>query len=88
LQLDTQHIYRVALDNIGLGATGETALAKLSGADEAVFVAPLRHEPQVAMQRKIALKTIADPMRHALAGQRGRGVEIDYAGREVVAAWR
>ena len=88
LQLDTQHVYRVALDNIGLGATGETVLAKLSGAGEAVFVAPLRRDPQAAMQRKIDLKTTAVPMRHALAGQRGRGVEIDYAGRQVVAAWR
>jgi len=87
-QLDTQHIYRVAMDNAGLGATGETALAKLTGADEAVFVAPLRRDPQAVMQRKIDLKTTAIPMRNALSGQRGSGVEIDYAGKKIVAAWR
>ncbi|MDO8465183.1 MAG: EAL domain-containing protein [Gallionella sp.] len=87
-QLDTQHIYQVAMDNIGLGATGETALAKLTGVDEAVFVAPLRRDPQAAMQRKIDLKTTATPMRNALVGQRGSGVETDYSGKQVVAAWR
>ena len=87
LQLDTQHIYRVAQDNTGLGATGETVLAKMAGPGEAVFVAPLRHDPQAAMQRKIDLKTTDAPMRYALTGERGEGVEIDYAGRQVVAAW-
>jgi diguanylate cyclase (GGDEF)-like protein/PAS domain S-box-containing protein len=87
-QLDTQRIYQVASDNISLGATGETVLAKLTGADSAVFVAPLRHDPQAAMQRKIDLKTTEVPMRYALAGQRGSGLETDYSGKQVVAAWR
>ena len=87
-QLSTENIYRVALDNVGLGVTGETALAKLTGAGEAEFVAPLRRDPQAAMQRRIDLKTTAVPMRHALAGERGGGVEIDYSGKQVVAAWR
>lgn len=87
-QLETQRIYQIATDNIGLGATGETPLAKLTGADEAVFVAPLRHDPQAAMQRKIDLKAGAIPIRKSLYGERGSGVEIDYAGKQVVAAWR
>ena len=87
-QLDTQRIYRVASDNNGLGATGETVLAKLTGAGEAVFVAPLRRDPQATMQRKIDLKTMAVPMRYALAGQRGKGIAIDYSGKQVAAAWR
>jgi diguanylate cyclase (GGDEF)-like protein/PAS domain S-box-containing protein len=87
-QLDTQHVYEVAMDNAGLGATGETTLAKLTGPSEAVFVAPLRNDLQAAMQRKTDLKTTDSPMRHALAGQRGNGIELDYRGRQVVAAWR
>jgi len=87
-QLDTQHIYQVAMDSTGLGASGETALAKLTGAGEAVFVAPLRRDPHAAMQRKIDLNTTAVPMRYALSGQRGNGIAIDYAGRRIVAAWR
>jgi diguanylate cyclase (GGDEF)-like protein/PAS domain S-box-containing protein len=87
-QLDTQHIYQVAGDKIGLGASGETVLAKLTGAGEAVFVAPLRRDPQAVMRRKINLKTTAVPMRHALIGRRGKGIEIDYSGKQVAAAWR
>ncbi len=87
-QLNTQVIYQLAMNNIGLGETGETPLAKLTGADEAVFVSPLRHDPQAAMQRKIDLRSGAIPIRKALSGQRGSGVEIDYAGKQVVAAWR
>jgi len=87
-QLSTENIYRVAMDTSGLGVTGEIALAKLTGADEALFVAPLRHDPQAALRRKIDLKTTAVPMRHALTGRHGNGVAIDYSGRQVVAAWR
>lgn len=87
-QLDTQRIYQVAADSIGLGVTGETPLAKLIGAEEAVFVAPLRHDQQAAMRRKIDLKSGAIPIRKSLYGERGSGVETDYAGKQVVAAWR
>jgi len=45
-QLDTQRIYDLAGDNTGLGVTGETLLAKLTNDGGAVFVAPLRHDPQ------------------------------------------
>ena len=87
-QLDMHKIHWAVKDNIGLGVTGETALAKLTGKDEAMFVAPLRHDLQAAMQRKIDLKTVAVPMRYALTGERGSGVAIDYAGKQVAAAWR
>jgi len=87
-QLSTKNIYRVAMDTSGLGVTGEIALAKLTGADEALFVAPLRHDSQAALRRKIDLKTTAVPMRLALTGRHGNGVAIDYSGRQVVAAWR
>jgi diguanylate cyclase (GGDEF)-like protein/PAS domain S-box-containing protein len=88
MQLDTQHIYRVALDNTGLGVSGETHLAKLTGGDKAVFVAPLRSDPQAALQHGINLESGTMPTRKALTGQRGAGVEMDYAGKQVVAAWR
>jgi PAS domain S-box-containing protein len=87
-QLSTENIYRVALDASGLGATGETLLARLVNADEALFVAPLRHDPQAAMQRRIDMKTAIIPMRHALLGGHGSGIETDYSGRQVVAAWQ
>ncbi len=86
-QLSTENVYRVAMDNSGLGATGETLLARLTGPDEALFVAPLRHDPEAAMQRRIDMKTANIPMRNALLGRHGGGMETDYSGRQVVAAW-
>jgi len=87
-QLSTENIYRVAMENSGLGATGETLLARLTGSGEAEFVAPLRHDPQTAMQRKMEMKTAPVPIRNALLGRHGGGTETDYNGRQVVAAWR
>ena len=86
-QLSTEKIYRVALDAGGLGVSGETVLAKSTGADKALFVAPLRRDPQAAMQRRVDMTKVAIPMRHALAGRHDSGIETDYSGRQVVAAW-
>ncbi len=88
LQLDTANVYHVAMDVNGLGKTGETVLGRLIDGNSALFVAPLRHDPQAALQRKVDLGSSAIPLLNALKGLRGSGVEIDYSGREVIAAWR
>ncbi|HZW26539.1 MAG TPA: EAL domain-containing protein [Gallionella sp.] len=88
LQLGTESIYEVTGDLHGLGATGETTLAKLTGSGEALFIAPLRNDPQAAMRLRIDLKTTASPMRFALQGLRGSGLATDYNGKQVAAAWR
>ncbi len=87
-QLNTERIYQVARDSIGMGVTGETLLAKSIGPEQAVFVAPLDSDPQAAFRHKIDLKTTTIPMRKALLGERGAGIEVDYRGKQVVAAWR
>ncbi|MCK9354364.1 MAG: EAL domain-containing protein [Gallionella sp.] len=87
-QLGTDSIYRMTGDLNGLGATGEATLAKLIGSGDALIVAPLRSDPQAAMQRRIDLKTSASPMRFALQGLRGSGLATDYNGTQVAAAWR
>jgi diguanylate cyclase (GGDEF)-like protein/PAS domain S-box-containing protein len=87
-QLSTENIYRVAMENSGLGTTGGTLLARLTGSGEAEFVAPLRHDLQTAMQRKMDMRTVSAPIRNALLGRHGGGIETDYNGRQVVAAWR
>ena len=87
-QLNTERIYQVAKDSVGLGVTGETALAKSIDSEQAVFVAPLDSDPQAAFKRKINLKTTTLPMRNALRGERGAGMGVDYRGTQVVAAWR
>ncbi len=87
-QLNTDRIFRVAKDSIGLGLTGETALARRIDDDQAIFVAPLDSDPQAAFKRRINLKTTTLPMRKALLGERGAGIGVDYSGKEVMAAWR
>lgn len=87
-QLNTERIYQVALETSGLGVTGETLLAEWTASEEAKFVAPLRYDPQAAMQRKINIQTENIPIRNALLGHHGDGIETDYSGRQVIAAWR
>ena len=87
-QLNTERIYQVAKDSIGLGVTGETVLAKSIDSEQAVFVAPLDNDPQAAFKRKINLKAAVLPITHALLGERGTGMGFDYKGTQVVAAWR
>ena len=87
-QLNTERVYQVARDSVGLGLTGETALAKRIDSEQAIFVAPLDSDPQAAFKRKINLKTTAIPMRNAFIGERGNGIGVDYRGKQVVAAWR
>jgi diguanylate cyclase (GGDEF)-like protein/PAS domain S-box-containing protein len=87
-QLGTDSIYRMTGDLNGLGTTGEATLAKSMPGGEALVVAPLRSDPQAAMQRRIDLNTSASPMRYALQGLRGSGLATDYQGTQVVAAWR
>jgi diguanylate cyclase (GGDEF)-like protein/PAS domain S-box-containing protein len=88
LQLGTGSIYRVTGDLSGLGATGETTLGRRTGDGEALFVAPLRRDPDAAMRLKADLSNSASPMRYALQGLRGSGLATDYSGTPVVAAWR
>ena len=88
LQLGTGSIYRVTGDLNGLGATGETTLAKRTDNGEALFVAPLRRDPQAAMKLRTNIQTSDGPMRFALQGLRGSGLVADYSGTQVVAAWR
>lgn len=87
LQLDLAKLTAVTSDTTGLGETGETVLAQLQG-KEALYVGPLRHIPDVAFRRRISLDQIAPPMQAAFRGDDGEGISRDYAGVEVLAAWR
>ncbi|MDD3528548.1 MAG: PAS domain S-box protein [Gallionellaceae bacterium] len=87
LQLDLERLTTVSADVTGLGQSGETVLAQDEGGT-ARYVGPLRHVPDAAFQRRIALAEAPPPMLAALKGDHGRGLTRDYAGIEVVAAWR
>lgn len=86
-RLNLKQFYRLVNDRAGLGDSGETVVGK-KVEDEVVFMAPTRHDPHAALSRKIAL---GDPTSRALQesarGHRGSGVQQDYRGVVVFAAW-
>ncbi len=75
-------------DFTGLGATGETIIATVVD-DKAVFIAPLRFDPEAAFKRAVPLSSgDGGGLRKAFAKERGAGLTKDYRGKEVLAAWR
>ncbi|MEO6563949.1 MAG: PAS domain S-box protein, partial [Nitrosospira sp.] len=90
LQIYSERVFQVVQDNIGLGASGETVLTRLLNERTALVMAPLKHEPDAALELKIPLHNapFAAASQNGLYGERGGGLKRDYRGKEVVAAWR
>jgi PAS domain S-box-containing protein len=90
VQIEKSRLDEALLDNTGMGITGETVVARRQDELTALVMAPLRDEPNAALQRQILLgnKNRAEPLLRALKGERGSNFEIDYNGQAVVAAWR
>lgn len=87
-QMDTEVIYKLVQDYTGLGKTGETVIGSKID-DRAVFVNPLRHDPDAAFNRYVSIGSDqALPIQLAVQGKKGTGVFKDYRGEEVLAAWR
>lgn len=87
-QMDTEVIYRLVQEYSGLGKTGETVIGSQIG-DQAVFMNPLRHDPDAAFKREVSIGSIdVGPIQLAVQGKKGTGVFTDYRGEEVLAAWR
>jgi len=88
LQIDNREIHALAQDRTGLGRTGETVLGMVAG-DDVVSVVPLRHDPDAAFSRRIAVGSdLAIPLQRAVRGKRGSGVSVDYREKNVLAVWR
>lgn len=86
-EVDMAPIYEWIQDTTGLGRTGETLLGKKID-DKVLFINPLRHDPDAAFKRSIALGGAeAIPIQNAIRGQNGAGISVDYRGKQVVAAW-
>ncbi len=90
LQVNNTLMFKVLLDNTGLGESGETVVARLQDEHAALAVAPLKADKDAALKYKIPLNSLSrgSPLIHALNRERGSGYEIDYNGQPVVAAWR
>lgn len=90
LQIYSQRVFTVLSNNVGLGASGETVVARLEDKKTALVMAPLKYDPDAALKRRIPLNMppSSEAMQNALKGQSGAALTIDYRGKEVVAAWR
>jgi len=87
-ETDMAPVYELIQNTTGLGETGETLIAKKAG-NQAVFLNPLRHDPDAALKRKVVFgERQAIPVQEALKGNNGCGISVDYRGQAVIAAWR
>ncbi|MGZ5007503.1 MAG: ATP-binding protein [Methylobacter sp.] len=87
LQMDLDKLTAVTSDTTGLGKTGETVLAQRDG-DGALYVGNMLHIPDAAFRYHVPMDKLAQPMHSALAGEHDEGIRLDYAGVEVIGAWR
>jgi len=90
LQIYSERVFQVVTDNVGLGASGETVITRLLNQRTALVMAPLRHDPNAALELKVPLNNppFLQAVQSGLHGERGAGLKVDYRGKEVVAAWR
>ena len=88
LQMSNAEVYKVVNDYTGLGNTGETVVGSRVDND-VVFVTPLRHDPYAAFRRRIPLGSALElSLQQAAQGGQGRGLDLDYRGKQVMAAWQ
>jgi two-component sensor histidine kinase len=87
-QLSNNELYNEVQNYLGLGETGEIVVASREG-NEALFIAPLRHDPDAAFNRRVVLGSgEALPIQKAVQGENGSGLSIDYRNKEILAVWR
>ena len=88
LQMSNQEVYKVVNDATGLGNTGETVVGSRVDND-VVFVTPLRHDPYAAFRRRLPLgSALGLALQQAAQGRQGHGLDLDYRGQQVMAAWQ
>jgi len=88
LELDLTSIFTLVQDSTGMGVTGETLIVKREK-NEALFLNPLRHDPDAALERKVVLgQNQASAIQEALKGNAGHGFSVDYRGKKVIAVWQ
>lgn len=88
LQIDINKVFDVVINNVGLGITGETVVArKVNGI--MTFIGPLKFNDESDFWLDLSTESqLARPMQHALNGESGHGFSLDYRGEEVIALWR
>ncbi|MCE8425458.1 MAG: GAF domain-containing protein [Candidatus Methanoperedens sp.] len=87
VRVQPRFIYDVTHDYTGLGETGETLLVQKRD-NEIVFLNPLRHDPDAALNLRYPLNSsLAIPAIHAVSGEKGTIRGFDYRGKDVFAAF-
>ncbi|MFH0738793.1 MAG: ATP-binding protein [Candidatus Omnitrophota bacterium] len=87
-QMSNKGIHEFVRDYSGLGNTGETIVVSRIK-EEAVFITPLRFDPQAAFKRKIKIGSgEGREIQKAIQGEKGSGIFTDYRGQKVLAVWR
>lgn len=87
-EVDMNLIYKLIQDVTGLGDTGEVLVGMKKG-NEAVYINPLRHDPDAALKKGIPLGgKLGGPILEAVQGRIGAGRLLDYRRKNVIAAWR
>jgi two-component system NtrC family sensor kinase len=87
-QVNNQGLYPFVQDYTGLGETGEAIIvSKIK--DDAVFITPVRFDPQAAFKRKMKIGSGEWPeIQKALQGENGSGPSLDYRKKLVLTVWR
>ncbi|MDH5479237.1 MAG: ATP-binding protein [Nitrosomonas sp.] len=90
LQIYSERVFAVLSNNVGLGDSGETVVVRLEDDENALVMAPLKYDPNAALERMIPLNTppFSTAIQSALSGDSNGALTVDYRGKEVVAAWR
>ena len=87
LAVAENEIFKIFQDYAGLGETGEIVVASRKG-NQAMIVAPLRHEKDAALKKKIILGSpLGLPIQNAIRGNKGSSLSVDYRGKQVLAVW-
>jgi diguanylate cyclase (GGDEF)-like protein/PAS domain S-box-containing protein len=88
LQLNSKVFQQVVQDNMGLGNTAETLVARKEGS-YGYFVFPLKFKSAQIINNWINLNAnLSLPILKALKGENSANTSIDYKGHQVVASWR
>lgn len=76
-------------DYSGLGSTGETVIAKKDEQGNALFIAPTRHDPNAALNRRVSKEQTQVATIAAITGKEGTFTDaVDYRGVPVLSATR
>ncbi len=88
LQVRNDEIYHTVNDLTGLGGSGETLIATLSG-NTVVIVNPLRNGNNTPFSQVFSLGSAQEQaLQQAVQGVKGSGITEDYRGVETVGTWR